>query len=41
MHILQPLDVAVFGPLKAIWSNVLNEHQLTTCPAAVAKEDFP
>ena len=40
-HILQPLDVAVFGPLKATWRNVLKEHQLKTCAANVTKEDFP
>ena len=36
-HILQPLDITVFGPLKAIWRKVLKEHQLTTCAAAVNK----
>lgn len=35
-HNLQPLDVAVFGPLK-----VLKEHQLGTCAATVTKEVFP
>ena len=40
-HILQPLDVAIFGPLKATWQKVLKEHQLKTCAANVTKEDFP
>ena len=40
-HILQPLDVAVFEPLKATWQKVLKEHQLKTCAANVTKEDFP
>lgn len=40
-HILQPLDVAVFGPVKAAWRKVLKEHQLETCAASITKEDFP
>ena len=40
-HILQPLDVAVFGPVKATWRKVLKEHQIETCAASITKEDFP
>ena len=40
-HILQPLDVAVFGPVKAARRKVLKEHQLETCAASITKEDFP
>ena len=40
-HILQPLDVSVFGPLKTSWKSVLKMHQLETCAAVVTKEDFP
>ena len=40
-HILQPLDVSVFGPVKATWRKVLKEHQLETCAATVTKEEFP
>ena len=40
-HILQPLDVSVFGPLKSAWRKVLKEHQIASCAATVTKEDFP
>ena len=30
MHLLQPLDVTVFGPLKAALRAVLKEHQVQT-----------
>ena len=40
-HIIQPLDVSVFGPVKAAWKSVLKMHQLETCAATVTKEDFP
>ena len=29
-HLLQPLDVGVFGPLKSAWTKVLNEYKLET-----------
>ena len=40
-HVLQPLDVAVFGPVKAAWWKVLKQHQMETCAASIIKEDFP
>ena len=29
------------GLIKAAWNKLLKEHQITTCAAAVTKEDFP
>ena len=40
-HLLQPLDVGVFGPLKQAWKKILKEHQIETCACTVTKEDFP
>lgn len=40
-HLLQPLDVGVFGPVKATWKKLLKEHQIETCAGTVTKEDFP
>ena len=40
-HLLQPLDIAVFGPMKAAWKRLLKENQIATCAANVTKEDFP
>ena len=40
-HILQPLDVGVYGPVKKIWKVILKEHKLETLAEKVTKEDFP
>ena len=40
-HLLQPLDVGVFGPLKNAWRIVLKEHQIATCASTVTKQEFP
>ena len=40
-HILQPLDVGVYGPVKTTWKAILKEHKLTTLSQNVLKEDFP
>ena len=40
-HLLQPLDVSVFGPMKAAWRKLLKVHQIETCAGTVTKEDFP
>lgn len=40
-HIMQPLDVSVFGPIKDAWRKLLKEFQLKTCAATLTKEDFP
>lgn len=36
-HLLQPLDVGVFGPLKLVWSQILKEFKLETMAAKVDK----
>ena len=38
---LQPLDVSVFDPVKAVWKKILKQHQIETCSGTVTKEDFP
>lgn len=40
-HILQPLDVGVYGPVKTTWKVILKEHKLLTLAQNVIKEDFP
>ena len=40
-HLIQPLDVGVFGPLKQVWSRVLKEYKFETMGARVDKEVFP
>ena len=40
-HLLQPLDVGVFGPLKHVWSQILKEFKLETLAAKVDKHAFP
>ena len=40
-HLLQPLDVGVFGPVKAAWRKIMKEHQIETCGGTVTKEGFP
>lgn len=40
-HILQPLDVGVFGPIKKAWNKILKEHKTQTMAANVTKEVFP
>ena len=40
-HVMEPLDVSVYGAVKTAWRKVLKEHQLATCAAVVTKEDFP
>ena len=39
-HLLQPLDVGVFGPLKHVWSQILKEFKLETLAAKVDKRAF-
>ena len=39
-HLLQPLDVGVFGPMKAAWRTILKQHQLQGCAATVTKQEF-
>ena len=40
-HILQPLDVSVFGPVKNEWKKCLKQFQIETCASVVTKEEFP
>ena len=40
-HLIQPLDVGVFGPMKSAWKGILKEHQIETCATAVTKQEFP
>ena len=40
-HLLQPLDVGVFGPLKSAWTKVLKEYKLETLASRVDRQVFP
>ena len=40
-HILQPLDIGVYGHIKQTWKKILKEHKLKTMAANVTKEFFP
>ena len=40
-HLLQPLDVGVFGPFKHAWSQVLKQYKLETLAAKVDRQTFP
>ena len=37
-HILQPLDVGVFGPVKSAWQKILKQYKVRT---SVTKDIFP
>ena len=40
-HLLQPLDVGVFAPMKSAWRAILKRYKLETKGQRVGKEDFP
>ena len=40
-HIAQPLDVAVFAPLKKQWRAILSDYKLATGTTGLPKEVFP
>ena len=40
-HLLQPLDVGVFGPFKTAWAQVLKKYKLETLAAKVDRQTFP
>ena len=40
-HVLQPLDVGVYAPVKQAWRAVLREYKLNTRASNVDKEVFP
>ena len=40
-HILQPLDVGVFGPAKSAWRKILKQYKVRTRATNVTKDVFP
>ena len=40
-HLLQPLDVACYGPLKTVWKETLKHYKLQTAATQVTKAEFP
>ena len=40
-HLIQPLDVGVFGPMKSAWRTILKRHQIESCAATITKQEFP
>lgn len=40
-HVLQPLDVGVYGPLKQAWKKILADFKRQTRAANISKEEFP
>ncbi|GFR67958.1 tigger transposable element-derived protein 2 [Elysia marginata] len=42
-HLLQPLDVAFFGPMKAKWRTILTDYKLSKAKnaATIPKDTFP
>ena len=40
-HILQPLDVGVYGPFKQEWRRILKDYKTSTRAASVSKQVFP
>ena len=40
-HLLQPLDVGVFAPLKSAWRDILKRYSVETAGVHVTKELFP
>ena len=40
-HLLQPLDVGVFAPVKKAWKKILKEYKLQTRGLKASKEVFP
>ena len=40
-HIVQPLDVGAFGPVKKAWASILKRWKLETRGLQVSKEAFP
>ena len=40
-HVLQPLDVAVFGPVKAAWRSIVKTYKVGRRAATITKEVFP
>ena len=40
-HLLQPLDIGVFGPVKQCWRKILKQYKIKTRATNVTKEHFP
>ena len=40
-HILQPLDVGVYGPVKKAWQGIVKTYKTQTLGANISKGDFP
>ena len=40
-HVLQPLDVGVFGPVKTQWRAILKRYKIATRAMNITKERFP
>ena len=40
-HILQPLDVAIFGPMKAKWKSFCQQWRIDHERQEINKEDVP
>ena len=40
-HVLQPLDVGVFGPMKQCWRTILKRYKISIRAANISKERFP
>ena len=40
-HILQPLDVGVYGPVKKAWQGIVKSYKTRTLGANISKEEFP
>lgn len=40
-HVFQPLDVAVYHPLKVVWRELLHKHNRETRHLAIGKPSFP
>ena len=39
-HLLQPLDVSIFGAVKKSWARILKEFKIAYCGATVCKHNF-
>ena len=40
-HVLQPLDVGVYGPVKSAWKQILSKYYIKSGFASVDKLNFP
>ena len=40
-HVLQTLDVGVYGPVKQAWKTILGRYKMFTRAANISKEDMP